>query len=268
MNIHSQHELELKNGLRFDFGENWTRFLTKLTEDKIIVAENSLKFMLNINSFEGRTFLDVGSGSGLFSLAARRLGAKVVSFDYDPKSVSCTKELKKRYFNDDENWKILEGSILDNDFINSLGEFDFVYSWGVLHHTGSMWNSLNNVVSCVKKGGSLFIAIYNYQQFFSRYWLFVKKIYNKYFFLKPFIVFMHFIYPTAPSMLYKYFKGRRDLRGMNEWYDLIDWLGGFPFEVAKPEEILDFYLYKDFSLKKLKTVEGKHGCCEYVFTRF
>jgi len=31
------------------------------------------------------------------------LGARVHSFDYDPQSVACTAELKRRYFEGDEN---------------------------------------------------------------------------------------------------------------------------------------------------------------------
>ncbi len=51
-----------------------------------------------METLAGNSFLDVGSGSGLFSLAAMRLGAdRVHSFDYDPQSVGCTKELKRRF---------------------------------------------------------------------------------------------------------------------------------------------------------------------------
>lgn len=116
-------------------------------------AKSSLRRMLNVESLEGKTFLDVGSGSGLFSLAARRLGAKVHSFDYDPKSVACTRELKRRYFPEDPQWTIEEGSVLDRDYLTRLGQFDVVYSWGVLHHTGAMWEALGNVAPLVAGGG-------------------------------------------------------------------------------------------------------------------
>src|SRR4051812_49312550 len=133
--------------------------------------------MLGVTTLAGQRFLDVGSGSGLFSLAARRLGASVHSFDYDPQSVACTAQLKKRFFATDGSWKVERGSALDPVYLKSLGEFDIVYSWGVLHHTGQMWKALDLVGGPVKKGGKLFIALYNDQGWRSRFWWRVKKTY-------------------------------------------------------------------------------------------
>src|SRR5713226_6998608 len=154
-----RHSEVIPGGERFAFGENWARFLALLDDQRIRDAEESLQSKLEVENLAGKSFLDVGSGSGLFSLAARRLGARVHSFDYDPQSVACTLELRRRYFPDDEEWKIEEGSALDTNYLKSLGTFDVVYSWGVLHHTGAMWQALEHVVGAVAPGGKLFIAI-------------------------------------------------------------------------------------------------------------
>ena len=149
----SKHQMnsmsEIKAGRRFGFGANWARFLAVLDETRIIDAEKSLRDMLGVNDLYGRRFLDIGCGSGLFSLAARRLGAQVHSFDFDLQSVACAKELKRRYFPEDGTWRIEEGSILDSEYLERLGQFDIVYSWGVLHHTGSMWVAIENAISLV-----------------------------------------------------------------------------------------------------------------------
>ena len=260
---------------RFEFGANWTRYLEVLNDTRIQHAEASLKQMLKIETLRDRTFLDIGSGSGLFSLAARRLGAQVRSFDYDPESVACTAELKRRYFSDDGNWTIEQGSVLDEKYIRSLGTFDVVYSWGVLHHTGAMWQALGNAQVPVASGGRLFIAIYNDQGRPSLYWKKVKSLYNrlpnglKFLILGP--AFIRLWVPTTiRDCLYgRPFHTWRSYfinRGMSPWRDVVDWVGGYPFEVAKPEEMCEFYRDRGFRLVTLKTNAGL-GCNQFVFAK-
>jgi len=248
---------------RFNFGENWNRFLKILDEGRIQVAEKSLKHMLGVQNLNGKCFLDIGSGSGLFSLAARRLGAKVHSFDYDPGSVECTAELKRRYFPNDVHWKIEEGDVLSISFLNSLGQFDIVYAWGVLHHTGAMWQALENVVPLVAEGGKLFISIYNDQGRISHYWTIIKRFYNRSSRLTKLIMTLIFLgYFGIPKVLFRMEKER----GMSFYHDVVDWIGGYPFEVGKPELIFDFYRDKGFVLMKMKTRIGL-GCNEFLFSR-
>ena len=272
----SQHGIEVRQGDRFSFGDNWTRFLSVLNDDRIEEAKSSLRRMLNVESLAGKTFLDVGSGSGLFSLAARLLGAKVHSFDFDPQSMACTAELKRRYFPGDDAWVVESGSVLDRDYLSRLGQFDVVYSWGVLHHTGRMWEALENVVPLVKGGGQLFIAIYNKQQFFSSYWAFVKRTYNR---SSPvtrgILGYGYFLFFATGLFLVDVLRGRNPRarylstgkRGMSLRYDVVDWIGGWPFEAAAPDEICRFSRKYNLVLTELVTCGGKHGCNEFVFER-
>ena len=270
---------KLNPGNRFAFGKNWKTFLKVLDETRILEAEKSLKKMLEIEYLNEKRFLDIGSGSGIFSLAAKRLGAMVHSFDYDSISVACTEELKRRYFQDDPRWTIEQGDVLNTDYLRSLGQFDVVYSWGVLHHTGAMWEALGNVVPLVNEGGKLFISIYNDQGFLSQFWKFIKRVYNRS--AKPIralLILWVGIYFEIRGGIARLLRGQSPLpfrawaekkksRGMSVWHDLVDWVGGYPFEVAKPEEVFEFYRRKGFQLLRLKTCSGGLGCNEYVFVK-
>lgn len=274
------HAVEIARGERFEFGKNWSQFLALLDDRRIMLAETSLKQMLDVEDLGGKQFLDIGSGSGLFSLAARRLGARVHSLDYDPHSVACTTELRRRYFPSDDSWKIEEGSALDAEYLKSLGSFDVVYSWGVLHHTGQMWQALENAQLPVAPGGKLFIAIYNDTGSQAARWKWIKKKYNE---LPRFLRTPFAIAVTAPDEAKRALRSvlmlqpgeyirswtqyDRDGRGMSRWYDIIDWVGGYPYEVAAPEEIFEFYRARGFTLTKLKSRYVGLGCNEFVFEK-
>jgi 2-polyprenyl-6-hydroxyphenyl methylase/3-demethylubiquinone-9 3-methyltransferase len=275
----STHAIEIAEGTRFEFGKNWARFLGHLDDKRIAHAEESLRTMLETSNLEGKSFLDIGSGSGLFSLAARRLGARVRSFDYDPDSVACTRELRRRYFHNDHEWTIEEGSALDEDYVKSLGAFDVVYSWGVLHHTGDMWRALENAALPVAPGGRLFIAIYNDQGSRSVRWRSIKKTYNNLpALLKvPFAVvvsapeeakaILRSVVTLNPGDYLRSWTQYDPIRGMNRWRDIIDWVGGYPYEFATPEKIFDFYRARGFQLTKIKCGGVGLGCNEFVFVR-
>jgi SAM-dependent methyltransferase len=268
----TKYAREVSAGERFEFGRNWGRFLALLDEDRIAAAARSLQTMLEAERLDGQRFLDVGSGSGLFSLAAVRLGADVHSFDYDPQSVACTKNLKESYA-PNAAWTVENGSILDTQFLATLGQFDIVYAWGVLHHTGAMWDALANVTSLVRDGGLLYLGIYNDQGSQSERWKLIKRAYNRApAALRPLIHFPIIFYHEARSFVADLARGRNPLyawmskktsRGMSTWHDWLDWIGGYPFEVAKPEEIFDFYRSRGFVMTRLKTEGGTLN--EFVF---
>lgn len=261
---------------RFEFGNNWKQFLDNMNEERRSEAVRSLSAWLGTNDLFGRSFLDIGSGSGLFSLAARDMGARVSSFDYDPECVECTKIMKNRYYPCDVSWSIERGDVLDKDYLSKYDRQDVVYSWGVLHHTGKMFDALDNAGNLVKDGGLLYIAIYNDQGVLSSFWKKEKRLYN----IMPSpiktlisVVFFAVLWVIRsvgdlircrPFETYRQYKKKR---GMSPWYDAVDWVGGYPFEVAKPEKIIDYFRKRHFELIKLETCGGSNRCNQFVFRK-
>jgi 2-polyprenyl-3-methyl-5-hydroxy-6-metoxy-1,4-benzoquinol methylase len=263
---------------RFNFGANWRSFLETLSDERIAVAQKSLKDMLQLQDLTRKHFLDIGCGSGLFSLAAMRLGAsEVLSFDYDTESVGCAKTLKQWFFPGSSNWKIMRGDVLDEQFIKSLGAFDIVLSWGVLHHTGAIWKAMDNALAPVKNDGLFFIAIYNDQEMWSRWWMKVKQIHSKLpTKLQPVYAGLFLPRLDGPTMAKNMLNGKLpwahwseyfQIRGMSRWHDIKDWIGGLPFEVAKPEEVFHFCKQRGFVLEQLTTCGGGKGCNQFVFRK-
>jgi len=263
---------------RFSFGRNWRAFLTVLNDERIAEAEQNLKEMLGLETLGGLTFLDIGSGSGLFSLAARRLGAKVFSFDYDYDSVCCTISLKEKFYPGDktDNWRIEQSSVLDKDYLRSLGQFDIMYSWGVLHHTGDMWRAIETAAKLVKPTGKFALAIYAKTKMDAA-WKIEKRIYSggskatQWAIRQAYLASIFFSYVLRgrnPISLFSQARGR----GMNFSHDIHDWLGGYPYETASPEELNSRICAMGFSEEITYLVSVSvglfgSGCHEYVFRR-
>jgi 2-polyprenyl-6-hydroxyphenyl methylase/3-demethylubiquinone-9 3-methyltransferase len=280
---------------RFAFGKNWSHFLSRLSSEQVATAQRSLEDVFGPDGLRDRSFLDLGCGSGLFSLTAYRMGARVTSVDIDPDSVKCSEEIRRSEQADDERWTILAGSALDESALERLGTFDVVYSWGVLHHTGELWRALDLVARRVASGGTLWLAIYNDQGTITGMWRRVKQIYVKlpHWLQLPYLILIGGVYygqraavrivmmilatlirlvtfknPLVPwQTAYRDIAVRQEARGMSRWTDLVDWVGGYPFETAKPEDVFHFLRDRGFQLQRLKTCGGGLGCNEFVLRK-
>ncbi|HUY31708.1 MAG TPA: class I SAM-dependent methyltransferase [Pirellulales bacterium] len=260
-----------KTPVSFSFGKNWAEFAERhLTEDRLACAREHLLGFLECGDLEGKYFLDIGSGSGLSSLAAFDAGAKrVVSFDIDPDSVATTRLLRRRR-GDPDRWTVLHGSVLDAAFLDSIEPADIVYSRGVLHHTGRMWEALTNAITRMRPGGLLYVALYTTSGS-STYWRDVKRRYNavgplRKQFMEWHYVFRDLVWPTLRGAKngWKVVRDVRKSRGMNYYTNVKDWLGGYPYEFAKVEEVYKFcHDRHGLDLKNLATGEANS---EYLFS--
>lgn len=257
--------------ITFSFGKNWADFVAaNFSDERVEVAKKHLMEFLRLPDLKGKYFLDIGSGSGIHSLAAVRAGAaKIVSLDVDPFSVKTTSYIREN-FGKGVDWTVLEGSILDPSFFQKIQPADVCYSWGVLHHTGKMWDAIKNAATLRKTDGLFYIALYTTDSK-SDYWTKTKIKYNATSNLGK--RYMEARYVARPFMIHL-LKGRNFLRtvrehkktrGMSYMTDVRDWLGGYPYEHATPQEVLLFGREQlGLDLVNLKTGEA---CTEYLFAR-
>lgn len=251
--------------ITFSFGKNWVNYVKNFVDwEKLKDAEKSLLKYLNEKDYKDKVFIDVGCGSGIFSLGAINLGTKkTISFDIDSFSIKATRLIKEKYLNKKADWEIFKGDILDEELVKRFsGTGDILYSWGTLHHTGNMYRAIKNTCELVKPNGYVILAIYNKAPS-SDFWLKVKKFYNLVpALIKILMVYLIFLYVVFKRMGF-YLKSKitgkaspilsKKTRGMSIFHDVVDWLGGYPYEYATFEEIKGYVENLGFKLIKAPT---------------
>ncbi|MDO8680069.1 MAG: class I SAM-dependent methyltransferase [Acidobacteriota bacterium] len=265
-----------EEALRFGFGANWADYLEKhYSEERLGIAQRHLLGFLKLDDLKGKSCLDIGCGSGLHSLSAWRAGARpLFSFDYDPKSVTTTR-LLRQLAGDPAEWQVVQGSVLDDAFMNTVPKADIVYGWGVLHHTGQMWKAVQNAGSRLHDNSLFYIALYATDAFTDptpEYWLGVKREYNR----APYVKkrWMDWKYAWNHSIRGNLkarknpltcIRAHKKSRGMSYWHDIRDWLGGYPMEFAGNKETEIFCRDRlDLSLINIKAGEAN---TEFLFCR-
>jgi 2-polyprenyl-6-hydroxyphenyl methylase/3-demethylubiquinone-9 3-methyltransferase len=253
---------------QFDFGKNWQAFSEQRVDtDRLVLACQSLHSLLQKDSLAGLSFLDVGCGSGLFSIAAYRLGAsRVVGIDVNPRCIEISQHNRDRLI-PRSPIEFHIASALQPNQLERFGKFNIVYAWGSLHHSGSMWEAIRNVGDCVADEGSLIIAVYN-KHITAPLWKAVKWFYNQaprivqrvMIFLFAGVIYVAKFLVTGSNPLHKE-------RGMDFWFDVIDWVGGYPYEYAAPAEVEQFLCAQRFSLRRYVAAQVPTGCNEFVFSK-
>jgi SAM-dependent methyltransferase len=252
----------------FNFGVNWQQFSqSSLDSRKFEDAFNSLDQLIGHDKIKGSSFLDIGCGSGIFAIAASLAGAgKVTGIDISEESIAASVSNKKR-FADQKTIDFFHKSIFD-ETIQQLGKFDIVYSWGVLHHTGNMWKAIDIASQLVSSNALFVIAIYN-RHWSSRSWVMIKRLYN----ISPVIIqklmiWIFFVIIAAAKLIVtRKNPFKKQKRGMSFYYDVIDWVGGYPYEYASEEEIISYVEKRGFKCTRCVKPAVPTGCNEFVFLK-
>lgn len=261
------------DNIAYDFGKNWNDFSNNALKN--IHVEQSLsdfKLLIKNEDIENKTFIDIGFGQGLSLLNATLLGAITLGCDINPtcKNVLETNKLKYQDLNN-RDIPVVVGSILDAETIKNIKayyeKFDIVHSWGVLHHTGKMWQAIDISCDLVNNNGKLIISIYN-KHWSSPAWKFIKWFYNiSPNFIKWLMIKIFYVIIYLAKFLVTFKNPLQKDRGMNFYYDIIDWVGGYPYEYASINEISSYLKLKGFELIKAKKADVPTGCNEFIFKR-
>jgi SAM-dependent methyltransferase len=265
----------MSRSARFEFGENWRDYARLVDQSGVDQSIEGLRKLFP-SGLSGKTFLDLGCGSGLHAAAALLLGARsVTAIDIDENSVDTTRRLLEKLV-PGKAWKAEVRSVFDLASSDML--FDVVYSWGVLHHTGNMWRAIEIASRLVAPGGSLAIAIYAKTRM-DWFWKIEKRIYCRS--PSPFRWIVRQAYVGAylvnelvrkkkgPLMI---LRGEHKSRGMDFLHDIHDWLGGYPYETADATEIREKLASLGFSESHSFVVPPSFGLfgagnSEFVFSR-
>jgi SAM-dependent methyltransferase len=174
--------------------------------------------------------------------------------------------------------KVNPGTCVNRAFSKrELGQFDIVYSWGVLHHTGDLGKAMREAARHVAPKGIFVFALYRRTRLDS-FWIAEKRWYST-------------ASPTAQSCARALYRGAlrlgllatgrnyrthretyRSRRGMSLDHDIHDWLGGYPYESISAKEIetlmasLGFVPVKCIARKTGWGLLGS-GCDEFVYRR-
>lgn len=260
--------MDEKKNIAFNFGENWRAFSqNSLDVDKFNNAVTSLEHLIGLDNIKNRSFLDIGCGSGIFSIAASLLGAKkVIGLDISKESISASLANKEK-FAPQNDISYLHVSIFDDE-ITALGVFDIVYSWGVLHHTGDMDKAIERASQCVADGGLFVIAIYN-KHWSSGIWKQIKWFYNivPRWIQKMMVWIFYIVIALAKMIVTRRNPFAKKKRGMSFYHDVVDWVGGYPYEYATKDVIVDKMREKGFTLIKFVKAAVPTGCNEFVFSK-
>jgi SAM-dependent methyltransferase len=258
----------MEEAARFAFGKNWQSYsMNSLTPERMEQSRRAFCHLFDGIDLRDKPFIDIGYGQGLSLIIAAQMGAKVLGIDVDKDNIEALRRVQQ-VVGYPEVIPTCCASILDEGFVNEhRGRFDIVHSWGVLHHTGDMRKAIENACALVAEGGHFICSIYN-RHWTSPLWKIIKRSYNR----LPVSLqraMISLLYPVI--YIAKFLVTRKNPkqmdRGMDFLHDVVDWVGGYPYEYADIEEIRDYVCRQGFICLRMRAAKVPTGCNEFVFQK-
>lgn len=120
--------------------------------------------IFDFERYRGKKVLEIGCGLGCMAMNWAQHGVEMTAVDLNPVAISQTRRRFELFG--------LSGDIREADAENLPFEdetFDFVYSWGVLHHTPGTKRTIEEIHRVLKPGGRTGVMLYNRNSFLFRY---------------------------------------------------------------------------------------------------
>jgi ubiquinone/menaquinone biosynthesis C-methylase UbiE len=225
----------------------WTEYVPELE-----ASEKHWRLFYSPQEVRGKSVLDAGCGTGIFSIIFARNGAgRVIGIDISPGSLETARTLKTRFAVDNAEFRLQD--MLGLPFAD--GSFDIVWAWGTVHHTTDPFRAISELIRVLRPGGSLFLAVYKRTKVTfihevirktlirtpRRTWTALSKIMA--FFLSPVVFF---------------FKKREKSRKGEKLEELIlDWYFVPIRHYYAPEEIREFLNEKGLDVEKFLPASGR-----------
>jgi 2-polyprenyl-3-methyl-5-hydroxy-6-metoxy-1,4-benzoquinol methylase len=111
--------------------------------------------LIPFEQLRGKSVLEVGCGMGLHTELMSRAGADVLAIDVSPTSVEATRSRLKL--------KRVPAAVemMDVETLSIERKFDFIWSWGVIHHSSRTGRAFYNLCRAAKPNGEIRFMVYN-----------------------------------------------------------------------------------------------------------
>jgi SAM-dependent methyltransferase len=145
---------------------NWRENVDKFILDELQMTREQIR---------GKRVLDAGCGQGRWSYGFIKLGATVRGIDTSVSAIKYANEHLKRT-TPPARFCVL--NVLDERQLSKVfnnAEFDIIWCWGVLHHTGDPEKGFDNLVKLLKPGGTIHLYLYGKKSFVNKFW---RRVFN------------------------------------------------------------------------------------------